>query len=102
MELILWMSDISSFSNPPMDFDDFKVKLDNSNSWPSLYMFKFIVPAGHEKEVEYLFLPNHNVTHKNSKNGKYVSLTAEIMAGSSDDVIEIYKAATKIEGLIAL
>ena len=85
-----------------MDFDEFKVKLDNSNSCTSLYMFKFIVPAGNEKEVENLFLPNHKVTQKNSKNGNYISLTSEIMAGSSDQVIEIYKAATKIEGVIAL
>ncbi len=82
-------------------FSDFKEKLENSYSWPSLYMFKFIVPAGKEKAVKNLF-PKHDVTQKPSKNGNYISLTAEIMAGSSDQIITIYLKADEIEGLIAL
>lgn len=80
---------------------DFKEKLENSYSWPSLYMFKFIVPSGKEEEVKNLF-PKHDVTQKPSKNGNYISLTAEIMAGSSDQISDIYLQANKIEGLIAL
>ena len=39
---------------------------------------------------------------KSSKTGKYISLTAEIMIGSSDQVVAIYKKAHIIEGLITL
>ena len=85
-----------------MDFEEFKIKLDSTTSWPSLYMFKFIVPVSNVSKVKDLFLPNHKVTSKKSKNGKFVSLTTKIMAGSSLQVVDIYKAATKIEGLIAL
>jgi putative lipoic acid-binding regulatory protein len=86
---------------PGVNFDQFKEKLEGSYSWPALYMFKFIVPAGKENEVITLF-SNHDVSQKQSKNGKYISITSEIMAGSSDQVISIYEAASKIEGIIAL
>jgi putative lipoic acid-binding regulatory protein len=81
--------------------DEFKEKLEKSYSWPSLYMFKFIVPAGKEQEVRKLF-PKNEVVQKPSKNGKYISLTTEIMAGSTDQIISIYLQANRIEGLIAL
>ncbi len=81
--------------------DEFKEKLEKSYSWPSLYMFKFIVPAGKEQEVHKLF-PKNVVIQKPSKNGKYISLTTEIMAGSTDQIISIYLQANRIERLIAL
>jgi len=84
-----------------MDLNQFKDKLDSSYSWPALYMFKFIVPAGMENEVIDIF-PKHEILQKKSKNGKYISLTAKIMAGSSDQIIEIYQKATVIDGLISL
>lgn len=82
-------------------FDNFRIKLDQHYSWPSLYMFKFIVPGGKEDDLKKLF-PNHTFTEKNSTQGKYVSLTMQIMASSSDSVIEVYQKAARVEGLIAL
>ena len=81
--------------------DNFRVKLEQHYSWPSLYMFKFIVPNGKEDELKNLF-PNHTFSEKNSTQGKYVSLTMQIMAVSSDAVIEVYQKAATVEGLIAL
>lgn len=82
-------------------FDNFRIKLEQHYSWPSLYMFKFIVPSGKEEELKKLF-PNHTFTEKNSAQGKYTSLTMQIMASSSDAVIEVYQKAAVVEGLIAL
>lgn len=81
--------------------DSFRAKLDQHYSWPSLYMFKFIVPKGREEEVKKLF-PAHDVTEKPSSKGNYTSVTIQIMAPSSDVVIEIYQKAASIQGLIAL
>lgn len=81
--------------------DNFRKKLEEHYSWPSLYMFKFIVPSGKEDELKNLF-PNHIFTGKNSTQGKYISLTMQIMASSSDSVIEVYQKAAAVEGLIAL
>lgn len=81
--------------------DSFQAKLDQHHQWPSLYIFKFIVPNGKEDEVKKLF-PNHTTQEKSSRKGKYTSITVQIMAPSSDVIIEIYQRAAAIEGLIAL
>ena len=81
--------------------NSFREKLDQHHAWPTLYVFKFIVPAGKEGEVKNLF-PKHNTSEKLSKNGNYVSVTIQMMMPSSASVIEIYESASVIEGLIAL
>ncbi|RAW03399.1 DUF493 family protein [Pseudochryseolinea flava] len=82
-------------------FNNFREKLDQHYAWPSLYIYKFIVPKGKEEEVKKLF-PKHAVTEKLSKQGNYTSVTAQVMANSSDEVIRIYVAAAAIEGIVAL
>ena len=84
-----------------INIESFKDKLDKVHGWPSLYMFKFIVPRGKEEEVFALF-PNHELTTKKSSNGNYVSVTAQVMMRSSDDIIDKYHEAHKIEGVLAL
>ncbi|MEX2336290.1 MAG: DUF493 family protein [Fulvivirga sp.] len=81
--------------------ESFKEKLDNQYNWPSLYTFKFIVPRGKEDEVKELF-SNHVTKERTSSNGNYVSITAEVMAQSSDRVVAYYLEANKVEGIIAL
>jgi putative lipoic acid-binding regulatory protein len=79
----------------------FREKLDQHHAWPSLYIFKFIVPAGKEVQVKELF-PLHTTSERASKQGKYTSVTVQMMMPSAEEVIEIYKKAAGIEGLIAL
>jgi uncharacterized protein len=82
-------------------FLNFKEKLDSHYAWPSLYTFKFIVPSGKEGELKRMF-PNHTTSEKLSKNGKYTSITINMMMPSSEAVIAVYKTASVIEGIIAL
>ena len=73
--------------------------------WPRVYMFKFIVPADNERIalVENLFNTKEaEVTMRTSKKGNFVSITAKEMMMSADSVIERYKKAEGIEGLISL
>ena len=86
---------------PKPSLESLKAKLDEQSSFPSLYMFKFIVPKNKVDEVKTLF-PRHDVTTKPSSKGAYVSVTAKIMAKSSDEIISIYKEAWKIDGIISL
>lgn len=79
----------------------FREKLDQHYAWPSLYMFKFIVPTGKERQVKELF-PLHTTTEKQSRQGNYTSITVQMMMPSSEAVIGIYEQASVIEGLIAL
>jgi len=81
--------------------ESFKDKLNKEYEWPSLYTFKFIVPKGQEDEVKELF-SKHEVSEKHSRKGNYISVTAKIMADSSERVIEYYLEAHKIKGIIAL
>jgi hypothetical protein len=80
---------------------NFREKLESHYAWPALYTFKFIVPTGKEEEVKNLF-PNHTTSEKLSKNGKYTSITINMMMPSSNAVIDVYRAASVIEGLLAL
>lgn len=81
--------------------DQFKEKLDIEYNWPALYMFKFIVPKGQEEKVKSLF-PYNEITTKASKNGNYISVTAQVMMNSSEAIVKIYEEAYKIEGVISL
>jgi putative lipoic acid-binding regulatory protein len=82
-------------------YANLKQKLDEQFAWPMLYMFKFIVPEAKKQQVISLF-NKHDVSSRNSKNGNYVSLTVQMFMMSSQDVIDVYKKASTIEGLIAL
>ncbi|NBP68196.1 MAG: DUF493 domain-containing protein [Cytophagia bacterium] len=81
--------------------DSFREKLNQHYQWPTLYMFKFIVPSGKEPEVKAMFL-QQSLTEKLSANGKYTSVTIQLNMTSAEEVIAIYQRATQIEGLIAL
>lgn len=86
--------------NDPI-YDSLREKLDEQYSWPMLYMFKFIVPEANREQVVDMF-KKHELSARKSKNGNYVSLTAQIFMRSSQEVIDVYKKASSIEGLIAL
>ena len=81
--------------------ESFREKLENHYAWPSMYMFKFIVPDNQREEVKRLFI-GHTIHEKKSKKGKYTSISVEMMMPSSQSVIDIYVQASTIEGLIAL
>ena len=68
-------------------------------------MFKFIVPSDNKKlaQVELLFNSKESqISMRNSKTGKYTSVSAKEMMMSPESVIEKYKEAAKIEGILSL
>lgn len=85
------------------DFENLKVQL-NALEWPSVYLFKFIVPNHNEKiaMVSALFDENAAISYHTSSKGSYVSVSVKEVMLSSDSVIEIYEKAIKIEGIISL
>jgi uncharacterized protein len=78
-----------------------QTKLDEYHQWPCRFMFKFIVPLDKADEM-IAFFAGRLFTTRSSKNGKYVSFTAELEMQSSEEVIALYREAGKIEGIIAL
>jgi hypothetical protein len=82
-----------------------KAQLDDTSTFPSDYMYKFIVPTDGDQvqEVEVLFNDSAAVlTTKKSKTGKYVSLSILLRIESSEKVISYYKKAAKVKGIISL
>jgi len=87
--------------NKKIDLASFKEQLDAQTNFPTLYMFKFIVPMGKEGEVAKL-LPNNEMVLKESAKGSFVSATIQAMMPSSDAIVAIYERASEIEGIISL
>lgn len=85
-------------------YADLREKLESDFSWPSVYLFKFIIPASHQKlaKTQLLFGPEAEVSIKTSNKGNYISVSARELMLSADEVIKKYEEAGKIKGLMAL
>ena len=79
----------------------FREKLENNHNFPGEYIFKFITKPKHQHKVESL-LKGAKVKIKTSSGNKYLSITMKRKMQSSREVIEVYKKACKIEGIISL
>lgn len=83
----------------------FREELEEAHSFPTDYMFKYIVPA-----EQHLIARLHSIFEKaeaslstrDSKNGKYTSVTVKVPVKHADDVIAYYKQASAIEGIVML
>ena len=72
--------------------------------WPSVYFFKFIVQNETDKvaRITALFDDGLDLRYTNSKTGKYVSVSVKEMMMTAESVIEKYKKAAEIEGIVSL
>lgn len=76
-------------------------KLEECQTFPCTYTFKFIVPQHKVQDVEAL-LRGFDYSTRESSGGKYVSFTADLAVDDTEQIIGLYKAAGCIEGCIAL
>ena len=83
------------------DWARFRQLLDEQNAWPAEYLFKFIVPSDRVEDVRRLFgqIP---ISIRESKRGRYMSVSATMLVHSSDEIEAVYRKAGEIPGLIAL
>lgn len=84
-------------------FDKLHQQLENQE-WPNVYFFKFIVPNEPESiaKVTALFDATSDLSYHTSSNGKYVSVSVKELMLDSDSIIEKYKKASLIKGIISL
>lgn len=86
-------------------YDRLQVELDNSNSWPAEYLFKFIVPSI-ENNVD--FVENAFncmgavIKTTKSKTGKYTSISIDVTVANSEEIIQKYKEVSVIKGIVSL
>jgi uncharacterized protein len=72
--------------------------------WPNVFLFKFIVPNTAEMlaKATALFDASSDIQFHESKTGKFVSVSVKEMMLNVDSIIDKYKEAAEIKGLIAL
>lgn len=77
-----------------------KELLDSEYQWPARYKFKFIIAS--ERLGEIVEILGEAIEVKESKGGKYLSITLHAHMESSEAVIDIYQRVSVIEGVISL
>jgi putative lipoic acid-binding regulatory protein len=72
--------------------------------WPNVYFYKFIVPNETElvEKVRSLFDDTSEITFNPSKNGKFMSVSIKEVAIDVDSILEKYRQAATIKGIISL
>jgi hypothetical protein len=72
--------------------------------WPGIFFFKFIVPNDKIKLdlVRKLFRSEDQITYRTSRDIRFISLSCKQEMKNPDEVLEIYRKAGEIEGVISL
>lgn len=82
-----------------------KEELSTTSSWPTTYLYKFIVPTDVEKikQVENAFNNMGAIIDTTqSKTGKYTSVSINVEMENPDAVIAKYIEVSTIDGIISL
>ncbi|MFD2827726.1 DUF493 family protein [Leeuwenhoekiella polynyae] len=82
-----------------------KKRLEKTTTWPSEYLYKFIVPSEKEKieEIETIFDDMGAViSTKESSKGTYTSVSINVNMKNPDTVIAKYQEVAAVEGVISL
>ena len=81
-----------------------RARLNEIHEWPSVYMFKFVIPTKGNglTELKAIFGESAEYALRESKNGNYVSVTIKQMMLDADAIFERYTRASTIPGIISL
>ena len=97
---------MSEAKDPEEFYAKLRAQLYDTALWPSIYLYKFIVPTSNDKikEIQEIF-DNMGavITTKKSRKGNYTSVSVNVKMKDPDAVIDKYKeVAEKVEGVISL
>ncbi|MEJ2163440.1 MAG: DUF493 family protein [Robiginitalea sp.] len=90
---------------PEAFYDRLRSELLKASSWPSNYLYKFIVPTDSDKIEKITTIFDNTgavIESKKSRKGKYTSLSITVHLENPDQVIDKYKEVGKVEGVISL
>lgn len=97
---------MSTAQNSEEFYNKLREQLRLSANWPAEYLYKFIIPTDINRIaiLEAIFDNMGAVINTvESKNGKYTSVSINILMRNPDAVIEKYlEVAEKVEGVISL
>lgn len=97
---------MSDTQNSEEFYKKLKQQLEETTTWPSQYLYKFIVKTDADKikQIETIF--NHTgavINTTESKKGTYTSVSINVVMKNPEDVIAKYIEVTdNIEGVISL
>lgn len=86
-------------------YDRLKVELDMSNTWPALYLFKFIVPSENDnvESVELAFdCMGAVIKTTKSRTGKFTSISVDVQMKDAQEIVDKYLEVSIIKGIISL
>lgn len=86
-------------------YQKFKERLEQTHSFPTHYMFKYIIPAEQSiiAKLHAIFSSaDPSISIRDSKNGKYTSITIKVHVNDADDVVIYYRQAAAIDGIVML
>ena len=97
---------MSEEKDPEEFYRKLKSQLYDTAMWPSIYLYKFIVPTNPQKikGIEHIFDNMGAVIKtKKSRKGSYTSVSVNVKMKDPDAVVDKYKeVGEKIEGVISL
>ncbi len=86
-------------------YEKLKKSLEETTTFPTSYLFKFIIPSDDKKfkKIEGIFDNLGAVIDtKPSSGGKYTSISIQVKMPSADAIIAKYQEVGKVEGVISL
>ena len=97
---------MSASKNPEEFYAKLKSQLYDTSDWPSIYLYKFIVPSNPVKiqQIDEIFDNMGAVIQtKKSRKGTYTSVSVNVRMEDPEAVIVKYKeVSVKVEGVISL
>ncbi len=86
-------------------YERLKVELDNSNTWPAEYLFKFIVPTSEDNvlKVEAAFdCMGAVIKTSKSSTGKFTSVSIDVVMKNAQEIVDKYLEVSTIKGIVSL
>jgi uncharacterized protein len=86
-------------------YERLKVELDNNTTWPSVYLFKFIVPSENDNVFQVENALNRRgavIKTTKSKTGKFTSVSIDVTMNNAQEIINKYMEVSTIKGIISL
>ncbi|MFH6769507.1 DUF493 domain-containing protein [Gaetbulibacter aquiaggeris] len=97
---------MSTEQNPEEFYEKLKDRLYKTSSWPSEYLYKFIIKSDKNNLIiieEFFNNVGAVINTTESKNGKYTSISINLLMSNPEAVIEKYKEViNNVEGVISL
>ncbi len=97
---------MESKKNPEEFYDKLKIQLEETTTWPSVYLYKFIVLTNKSKIIQIHDIFDNMgavINTKKSKNGKYTSVSVNVKMSNPTAVIAKYKrVGEEVDGVISL